>query len=41
MDEKKRMEIKIALAKHVVTLPDGSSLPSLGQGTWYMGKIPK
>lgn len=41
MDEKKRAEIKNALAKHVVTLPDGTSLPSLGQGTWYMGENPQ
>ncbi|WP_404441932.1 aldo/keto reductase [Sutcliffiella horikoshii] len=41
MDEKKRAEIKNALAKHVVTLPDGTSLPRLGQGTWYMGENPQ
>ena len=41
MDEKKRVEIKNALAKHVVTLPDGTSLPSVGQGTWYMGENPQ
>ena len=41
MDEKKRAEIKTALAKHVVTMPDGTSLPRLGQGTWYMGENPQ
>ena len=25
------------MAKHMVTLPDGERIPSLGQGTWYMG----
>ncbi|MCM3168590.1 aldo/keto reductase [Peribacillus frigoritolerans] len=40
-DEKKRTEIKNALKKRVVTLPDGTSLPSIGQGTWYMGESPK
>ncbi|KIL49417.1 aldo/keto reductase [Jeotgalibacillus soli] len=31
-------EINDALKKRTVTLPDGTSLPSLGQGTWYMGE---
>lgn len=41
MNEKKIAEINIALAKRVVILPDGTSLPSLGQGTWYMGENPQ
>ncbi|PLT33543.1 aldo/keto reductase [Bacillus sp. V5-8f] len=41
MDEKRIAKIKDALAKRTVTLPDGTSLPSLGQGTWYMGENPQ
>jgi diketogulonate reductase-like aldo/keto reductase len=40
-NEKKLIEIKNALQKRTVTLPDGTSLPSIGQGTWYMGENPK
>jgi diketogulonate reductase-like aldo/keto reductase len=41
LDDKRMMEIKNHLEKQVVTLPDGTSLPSLGQGTWYMGENPE
>ena len=32
--------IKASLAKKQVTLPDGATVPSLGQGTWYIGDDP-
>jgi diketogulonate reductase-like aldo/keto reductase len=35
------MEIKNRVEKPVVTLPDGTSVPCLGQGTWYMGENPQ
>ncbi|WP_085993132.1 aldo/keto reductase [Oceanobacillus senegalensis] len=41
IDGKKRREIKYGIEKRVVTLPDGTSLPSIGQGTWHMGEDPK
>ncbi|WP_199478477.1 aldo/keto reductase [Peribacillus saganii] len=41
MDDKKIEEIKNTLAKRVVPLPDGTTLPCLGQGTWYMGENPQ
>lgn len=34
-------EIKNNLEKRVVTLSDGTKIPCLGQGTWYMGETPK
>lgn len=41
LDEKKFTEIRSRLEKRVVTLPDGTTIPCLGQGTWYMGEKPK
>ncbi|WP_026695197.1 aldo/keto reductase [Peribacillus kribbensis] len=41
MNEKKIEAIRNSLAKRMVTLPDGTSLPCLGQGTWYMGENPQ
>ncbi|WP_017727788.1 aldo/keto reductase [Halalkalibacterium ligniniphilum] len=41
LDESKIMKIKTRLNKHPVTLPDGTPVPCLGQGTWYMGEDPK
>jgi diketogulonate reductase-like aldo/keto reductase len=40
-DKKKIMKMKSGIEKRVVTLPDGTSLPCLGQGTWYMGENPQ
>jgi diketogulonate reductase-like aldo/keto reductase len=40
-DVKRRKEIKSAMEKREITLPDGTSLPSIGQGTWYMGEDPR
>lgn len=37
-DENKLTKIKNSLESRVVTLPDGTSLPRIGQGTWYMGE---
>ena len=34
-------EIKNSVEKRIVTLPDGTSLPMIGQGTWRMGEKPK
>jgi hypothetical protein len=39
-DNKKITEIKSALEKRVVTFPDGTPLPCIGQGTCYMGENP-
>ncbi|QDI91673.1 aldo/keto reductase [Salicibibacter halophilus] len=33
--------IKEALQSHTVALPDGTSLPRIGQGTWKMGEYPE
>lgn len=39
MPDKKEMEkIRSANENHLVKLPDGTYVPSLGQGTWYMGE---
>ncbi|RFU60850.1 aldo/keto reductase [Bacillus sp. V59.32b] len=40
-DQNKVAEIKDRLEKRRVTLSDGTSLPCLGQGTWYMGEDPQ
>ncbi len=40
-NEKKQRETKNTMEKRVVTLPDGTTLPSIGQGTWYMGENPR
>lgn len=40
-DENKLTKIKNSLESRVVTLPDGTSLPRIGQGTWYMGENPQ
>jgi diketogulonate reductase-like aldo/keto reductase len=39
-DNRKATEIKDCMEKRRVDLPDGTSLPCLGQGTWYMGENP-
>lgn len=41
LDKKKIVEIRNRLEKRVVTLPDGTSVPCLGQGTWKMGENPQ
>ena len=39
MTETQRIsEIRSALQKRKVALPDGTLVPVLGQGTWYMEK---
>lgn len=40
-NEKNRTETKRALNQRVVTLPDGTELPCVGQGTWKMGEDPR
>lgn len=40
-NEKNRTETKRALHQRVVTLPDGTELPCVGQGTWKMGEDPR
>lgn len=40
-DKNKVAVIKDRLEKRRVDLPDGTSLPCLGQGTWYMGEDPR
>ncbi|WP_341357262.1 aldo/keto reductase [Rossellomorea sp. y25] len=40
-DENKLTKIRNSLESSVVTLPDGTSLPGIGQGTWYMGEKPQ
>jgi diketogulonate reductase-like aldo/keto reductase len=40
-DEKKVTKIKYALENRIVKLPDGTSLPCIGQGTWYLGENPQ
>ena len=40
-DENKLTKIKKSFESRVVTLPDGTSLPRIGQGTWYMGENPQ
>lgn len=40
-DKNKVAVIKDRLENRRVTLPDGTSLPCLGQGTWYMGEDPR
>jgi diketogulonate reductase-like aldo/keto reductase len=37
-DENKIAKIKNHLEKRVVSLPDGTTVPCLGQGTWHMGE---
>lgn len=41
LNEKRKVELRKAVEKRTVTLPDGTTLPSLGQGTWYMGEDPR
>ncbi|MDQ0220055.1 hypothetical protein ELQ35_02675 [Peribacillus cavernae] len=41
LDKGKITEIKDHMEKRQVTLSEGTSLPSLGQGTWYMGENPQ
>lgn len=40
-DENNLTKIKNSLESRVVTMPDGTSLPRIGQGTWYMGENPQ
>jgi diketogulonate reductase-like aldo/keto reductase len=35
------MEIRSRIEKRVVTLPDGTTVPCIGQGTWHMGEKPQ
>lgn len=37
-NDKKMADIQSALENRVITLPDGLTVPILGQGTWYMGE---
>ena len=41
LDEKKRNEMKNRVEACALTLPDGTSLPRIGQGTWRMGENPR
>ncbi|AEH49384.1 aldo/keto reductase [Parageobacillus thermoglucosidasius] len=41
LDSKKIMEIRSRIEKRVVTLPDGTAVPCIGQGTWHMGEKPQ
>ncbi|MBY6270435.1 aldo/keto reductase [Parageobacillus thermoglucosidasius] len=41
LDSKKIMEIRSRIEKRVVTLPDGTTVPCIGQGTWHMGEKPQ
>jgi diketogulonate reductase-like aldo/keto reductase len=41
LDNKKIMEIRSRIEKRVVTLPDGTTVPCIGQGTWHMGEKPQ
>jgi diketogulonate reductase-like aldo/keto reductase len=40
-EKHKRNEIKNKVESRVLTLPDGTVLPSIGQGTWRMGEDPR
>ncbi len=40
-DDKKIEDMKRNLEKRTVSLADGTLLPVLGQGTWYMGENPR
>lgn len=33
--------LKDRMEKRLVTLPDGTAMPCIGQGTWHMGESPK
>ena len=41
METSKKEKIKEALTNRTIILPDGTSVPCLGQGTWYMGENPQ
>lgn len=41
LDSNKIMEIRSHVEKRVVKLPDGTTVPCIGQGTWYMGDKPQ
>lgn len=41
LDNNKIEEIRNANEKRLVKLPDGTCVPALGQGTWYMGENPR
>jgi diketogulonate reductase-like aldo/keto reductase len=41
LDSNKIMEIRSRIEKRVVTLPDGTTVPCIGQGTWHMGEKPQ
>ncbi|MED4401952.1 aldo/keto reductase [Metabacillus fastidiosus] len=38
LNDAKIADIRSSLEKRVITLPDGTTVPVLGQGTWYMGE---
>jgi len=40
-DSEKLSEIRSRLEKRVVTLPDGTTVPCVGQGTWHMAENPR
>lgn len=41
LNDAKIADIRSNLEKRVITLPDGTTVPVLGQGTWYMGENPR
>ncbi|MGG3574507.1 aldo/keto reductase [Bacillus gobiensis] len=41
MGNDKKIALRNKLENRNVTLPDGTCLPAIGQGTWYMGEDPK
>ena len=40
IDENIKASLRIANANRMVALPDGSIMPQMGQGTWYLGEDP-
>ncbi|WP_100399611.1 aldo/keto reductase [Bacillus sp. FJAT-44742] len=40
-DQERVARAKDKAEERTVTLPDGTSVPSIGQGTWYMGEDPR
>jgi len=40
-DSEKLSQIRSRLEKRVVTLPDGTTVPCVGQGTWHMAENPR
>ncbi len=39
MDKRNTDEIRAALEQRTIKLADGTPLPAIGQGTWYMGEV--